>query len=193
MWRDIKVNRMHEEFDGVVVRLAEKDDAKRISEYFIKNREYLAPWEPHREEDFYTQYGWAKKLIKLCELHLLGIGFYCLILDKESGNMLGTISFSNITRFPLHGCFVGYSLDQHAQGKGIMRKALKRACNWMFKTQNMHRISASYMPSNQKSAAVLASVGFEEEGFAKDYLLIKGKWEDHKLTSLINSKWLEKK
>ncbi|WP_375750057.1 ribosomal protein S5-alanine N-acetyltransferase [Vibrio sp. HN007] len=193
MWRDIKVSRLKFELDGVVVRLAEKDDAKRISEYFRNNRDHLCPWEPYREEDFYTEYGWAKKLVKLCELHLMGLGFYCLIIDKETDKMLGTISFSNITRFPLHNCFVGYSLDEHAQGRGIMRKSLKKACEWVFATQNMHRITASYMPSNLKSAAVLESVGFHEEGFAKDYLLINGKWEDHKITALINKNWQEKR
>ena len=42
------------------------------------------------------------------------------------------------------------------------------------------------MPKNKKSKAVLKSSGFEDVGFAKDYLLINGKWEDHNLTALIN-------
>jgi ribosomal-protein-alanine N-acetyltransferase len=107
--------------------------------------------------------------------------------------MLGTISFSNLTRFPVHSCSVGYSLDEDMQGKGIMNQALNLACGWMFKVQNMHRISASYMPMNLKSAAVLKSKGFEKVGFAKDYLLINGKWEDHHLTALLNTEWREKK
>lgn len=54
----------------------------------------------------------------------------------------------------------------------------------------MHRIMANYMPHNQRSGALLARLGFEREGYAKDYLLIDGKWQDHVLTALTNKEWL---
>lgn len=193
MWKEFKFHRLDERDGDLQVRLATKDDAKLISNYFCKNKEYLRRWEPVREDAFFTELGWKKKLIKLNELHLLELGFYCLIINRVTGDMLGTISFSNLTRFPLHSCSVGYSLDENAQGNGIMRKALGLACDWMFKVQNMHCINASYMPENNKSASVLNARGFEQIGFAKDYLLIDGKWEDHYLTALINTEWREKK
>jgi ribosomal-protein-alanine N-acetyltransferase len=192
MWRDIEIKRLDVTDGDLRIRLAGTEDGKLISDYFIRNREYLKRWEPQREAGYYTEQGWNKKLIKLNELHLMGLGFYCLITDSSSGAMLGTISFSNLTRFPLHGCNVGYSLDQDAQGRGIMRRALKLACNWMFEVQNMHRISAGYMPENHKSAAVLKAAGFNKEGYAKDYLLIDGRWEDHKLMALINPHWQDR-
>ena len=70
-----------------------------------------------------------------------------------------------------------------------MTRSLTLATQYMFKQQNMHRIMASYMPHNQASEAVLKRLGFVEEGFAKDYLLINGQWQDHKLTSLVNPNW----
>jgi ribosomal-protein-alanine N-acetyltransferase len=73
-----------------------------------------------------------------------------------------------------------------------MSRALKLAVRYMFSIQNIHRIMASYMPRNQRSEAVLNRLGFKREGFAKDYLLIDGKWEDHNLTSLINPNWKAK-
>lgn len=191
MWRNIKISRLNETVDELQIRLATKDDAALICQYFAKNRLYLKEWEPKREEAFFTQAGWLNKLVKLNELHLLGLGFYCLILNRTSGEMLGTISFSNLTRFPLYSCAVGYSLDQDAQGHGVMTRALKVACDWMFRTQQMHRITASYMPRNRRSAAVLATNGFEPYGYEKAYLLINGKWEDHQLVSLINENWQE--
>ncbi len=192
MWRKLSFNTLNRRTDNIQVRLATSEDARLISDYFHKNRAYLQPWEPLREESFYTETGWAKKLIALNELHLLEKSFYCLIIDYHSKAMLGTISFSNLSRFPFYCCSVGYSLDKEMQGKGIMRRALKLACDWMFEVQNMHRISASYMPENKKSAAVLKATGFEEVGYAKDYLLINGKWQDHCLTALINPNWQEK-
>lgn len=175
--------------EDIVVRTAEPTDGKLISDYFIANREHLKAWEPKRDEAFFTESGWTQRLIKLSELHKMGLGYYLLVLDATSSEMLGTISFSNLSRFPFHACNVGYSLAQTAQGRGAMTRGLKLAVNYMFTIQNMHRIMASYMPRNARSEAVLQRVGFEKEGFAKDYLLINGKWEDHNLTSLVNPNW----
>ncbi|WP_367988775.1 ribosomal protein S5-alanine N-acetyltransferase [Vibrio sp. NTOU-M3] len=182
---------VYEAEGNVVLRTAEPTDAAMIVEYFNQNREHLKEWEPKREEAFFTLEGWTRKLIKLNELHRIGLGFYLLILDKESGAMQGTISFSSLSRFPLHACNVGYSLAKTAQGKGVMTTALRLAVNYMFSIQNMHRIMASYMPRNKRSEAVLSRAGFMQEGFAKDYLLINGKWEDHNLTAIINPDWKE--
>ena len=70
-----------------------------------------------------------------------------------------------------------------------MSEAIKKAIDYMFCEQNIHRIMANYMPSNTRSAKLLKKLGFTIEGLAKDYLLINGKWEDHVLTSLTNRYW----
>ncbi|ELG2043326.1 ribosomal protein S5-alanine N-acetyltransferase [Vibrio fluvialis] len=178
--------------DGeIILRTAEFDDSARISNYFTVNRDYLKPWEPKREEAFFSELGWQQRLIKLSELHKMSLGFYLLIIDADSDEMLGTISFSNISRFPFYACNVGYSLAEQAQGKQIMTRALKMACDYMFNEQNLHRVMASYMPHNKRSEAVLQRLGFVHEGQAKDYLLIDGQWQDHNLTSLVNPNWKE--
>ena len=54
---------------------------------------------------------------------------------------------------------------------------------------NLHRIRACYLPTNARSGAVLRRLGFVVEGYARDYLLIDGRWQDQILTSLINPDW----
>jgi ribosomal-protein-alanine N-acetyltransferase len=176
--------------DGdLLLRTAEIGDADMIAEYFQANREYLKPFEPKREEAFFSVNGWLQKLIKLNELHRMGLGYYCLLVRASSGEMLGTISFSNLSRFPFYSCNVGYSLAEKAQGHGYMRRGLTMACDYMFNVQKLHRIQAGYMPHNKRSESVLEHVGFNREGYAKDYLLINGEWQDHVVTSLINPNW----
>ncbi|MFH4489921.1 ribosomal protein S5-alanine N-acetyltransferase [Vibrio diabolicus] len=176
--------------DGdLLLRTAEIGDADMIAEYFQANREYLKPFEPKREEAFFSVNGWLQKLIKLNELHRMGLGYYCLLVRASSGEMLGTVSFSNLSRFPFYSCNVGYSLAEKAQGHGYMRRGLTMACDYMFNVQKLHRIQAGYMPHNKRSEAVLEHVGFNREGYAKDYLLINGEWQDHVLTSLVNPNW----
>lgn len=70
-----------------------------------------------------------------------------------------------------------------------MTRALRMALEYMFDVQNLHRIMAGYMPRNKRSESVLKRLEFTQEGLAKDYLLINGKWEDHVLTSLTNANW----
>lgn len=178
--------------DGdVVVRSCKVTDAMVIAHYYQENRQFLTPWEPERDEEFYTSNGWLRRLLKLREVQSMRLGYFLLILDRVSDKMLGTISFSQVSRFPIHACNVGYSLDQTAQGRGIMTTALKLAVDYMFDSQNMHRVSAAYMPHNERSAAVLRRLGFVVEGEAKAYLLIDGEWRDHILTAKINSNWRE--
>nr|WP_180980301.1 GNAT family N-acetyltransferase [Vibrio sp. A1-b2] len=180
------------ETDGEILLVtAQFSDAERIAQYFKENREHLKPWDPAREEAFFTAEGWQQRLLKLIEVHKLSLGYYLLIIDAKTDKMLGTISFSNLNRFPIYTCNVGYSLACDAQGKGTMTRALQMACNYMFSVQNMHRIMAAYIPRNKRSESVLERVGFSHEGHAKDYILINGKWEDHNLMSLINAHWKE--
>lgn len=182
---------VYESDDEIVLVTAQFSDAERIAQYFRDNRDHLKPWDPAREAAFFTTEGWQQRLLKLSEVHKLCLGFYLLIIDAKSDKMLGTISFSNLNRFPIHTCNVGYSLAYNAQGKGIMTRALQIACDYMFTVQNMHRIMAAYIPRNKRSERVLERVGFVHEGHAKDYILIDGRWEDHNLMSLINSFWEE--
>jgi hypothetical protein len=39
---------------------------------------------------------------------------------------------------------------------------------------------------NERSARLLERLRFEREGYAKAYLSIAGRWQDHVLTALIN-------
>ena len=59
----------------------------------------------------------------------------------------------------------------------------------MFEDQNLHRIMANSMPVNLRSKKLLARLGFQKEGYAPEYLLINGRWEDHILTALMNQSW----
>lgn len=190
----IQLNSLHNvsiTVDDIIIRTAKLSDVETITNYYVNNRNHLEKWEPERDENFFTIQGWSQILCKFDELSNSGSLVYFIILDRQSSEMIGAISFSNICRFPFHSCSLGYSLGEKAQGKGVMTKALTQSINYMFQVQNLHRISAFYMPENSKSKAVLERLGFKSEGFAKDYLLINKKWEDHELVSLLNPNWIK--
>ena len=70
-----------------------------------------------------------------------------------------------------------------------MTEGLKAATQYLFQELNFHRVMANYMPHNRRSCNVLKRLGFVIEGYARDYLLINGQWEDHIMTSLTNPNW----
>ena len=172
-----------------IVRLITNKDVAAITAYYQRNRAFLQPWEPLREEAFFTELGWQRRLEQLMQLHKHKMAYYFVIQAKGSDEISGVVNYSNLVRHPFYAAHVGYSLDQDCQGQGLMTRALAAANGWMFEDQQFHRIMAAYMPRNAKSAAVLKSCGFTVEGTAKDYLLINGNWEDHILTALLNEDW----
>jgi ribosomal-protein-alanine N-acetyltransferase len=162
------------------------NDAAAVAAYRVRNRAHLAPWEPRRDGDFYTAKRTAESLAKSYEAFLAGTGYSFAIILRESGDLVGLCSFSNIVRGVFQACHLGYSIDAAYEGKGLMFEALSAAIAWMFNEVGLHRIMANHLPHNARSESVLCRLGFEREGYARSYLLIDGVWQDHVLNSLVN-------
>ncbi|WP_233980727.1 ribosomal protein S5-alanine N-acetyltransferase [Pectobacterium versatile] len=175
--------------DRLVVRLAHERDAWRLAEYYSENRDFLKPWEPVRDASHCYPSGWQARLSVINDMHKQGSAYYFLLLDQNENEVYGVANFSNVLRGSFHACYLGYSLGQKWQGQGLMYEALQPAIRYMQRQQYMHRIMANYMPHNQRSGGLLTRLGFEREGYAKNYLLIDGKWQDHVLTALTNAEW----
>ncbi|KAA9001664.1 30S ribosomal protein S5 alanine N-acetyltransferase [Affinibrenneria salicis] len=175
--------------ERLVVRLVHERDAWRLAEYYAENRDFLRPWEPVRDASHCYPSGWQARLGVISDMHKQGSACYFVLLDPDEKEILGVANFSNILRGSFHACYLGYSLGQKWQGQGLMYEALQSALRYMQRQQRMHRIMANYMPHNQRSGNLLARLGFEREGYAKDYLLIDGKWQDHVLTALTSADW----
>lgn len=175
--------------DRLMVRLVYDRDSWRLADYYAENRQFLKPWEPYRDESYYSQSGWQARLAMIEAMHQQQSAFYFALMDKDEQAILGVINYSNVLRGAFNACYLGYSLGEKHQGQGLMHEALTVTNRYMLRAQLLHRIMASYMPHNQRSGNLLASLGFEKEGYAKDYLLIDGQWQDHVLTALTNNEW----
>jgi [ribosomal protein S5]-alanine N-acetyltransferase len=168
-----------------------RDDAARMLRYVEDNRSHLAPWEPLRSDEYYTLDYWSKDLASSVEEYKQGKSLRLTLLDRNSpsGPIQGHCIFSNIVRGPFQAAYLGYGLDHRAVGKGLMYEALTAAIKYAFDEMNLHRIMANYMPTNERSGKLLRRLGFTVEGYARDYLMLAGKWQDHILTALINERW----
>lgn len=171
--------------EHLLLRLACETDAYRLADYYCRNENFLKPWEPIRDSSYYQPAAWNKRLHIMAEMHRRKNAFHFLLLDKQQTEVIGVINFSNIIRGAFKACYLGYSISEMWQGKGLMYEALMPTIHFMQEQQQMHRIMANYMPHNHRSGNLLKKIGFKPEGYAKAYLQINGEWQDHILMSLI--------
>jgi ribosomal-protein-alanine N-acetyltransferase len=176
--------------DRFELRLADEADVPRILAYRRENADFLAPFEPIRAADHFTEAYWLGQVAKHRVEFEEGQAVRMVLFEPgPDAPVLGIVAFSNIVRGPLHSCFLGYALAESQQGQGLMTGALRLGIGYMFGEMHLHRISANYLPHNTSSAAVLKRLGFTVDGYARDYLQIEGRWQDHILTSLLNPDW----
>lgn len=161
-------------------------DAQALSEFYRQNSDHLRIWEPRREEGFHSIEAWVKRLIVREQEQAEGRAAYFIACSANSGEIIATCSLTNIVQAAFQACYMGYSVAEEYQGKGVMKKLCHHVIDYAFNERQLNRIMANYMPKNHRSAALLKRLGFTKEGVAKRYLLINGRWEDHILTALLN-------
>ena len=157
--------------------------------FFERNREHFARWDPPAPADFYTVAFWERGLARSIDEFASDRSVRFDLFDASipgSQVVIGRIGFSQIFRGPFQSCILGYQIDAAYEGRGLMREALEATIRYMFEVKVLHRVQANHLPENQRSAALLARLGFVREGFAKDYLYIAGAWRDHVLNALTN-------
>lgn len=170
-----------------VLKVLAGEQAHLLKEYVEQEKAFLAPWEPERNEAYYSLEVCQLRVSEMRRDFLEDRAVTMCFLSKDESRILGYINYSNIVRGVFDACHLGYSLRESEQGQGLMFEALTAGNQFMKKQHSIHRIQASYMPRNEKSGALLARLGFEREGMARDYLKINGQWEDHILTALVFS------
>jgi ribosomal-protein-alanine N-acetyltransferase len=178
------------ETERLVVRLAQEADVDAVVRYWTRNREFLRPFEPARPDDFFEPSFWMTQLRQnVADCHAHRAARFFLFPKEAGGEVIGTANFTRMERGISHSCSLGYGLSEAEQGRGYMREALEAAIPFVFRSYNLHRIEANYMPHNRRSGRLLRRLGFVVEGYARDYLRIDGRWEDHVLTSRTNPDW----
>lgn len=120
--------------DRLVVRLVHDRDAWRLADYYAENRHFLKPWEPVRDESHCYPSGWQARLGMINEFHKQGSAFYFGLFDPDEKEIIGVANFSNVVRGSFHACYLGYSIGQKWQGKGLMFEALSAAIRYMQRT-----------------------------------------------------------
>jgi [ribosomal protein S5]-alanine N-acetyltransferase len=168
---------------GVTTRLVSVADAPVIAELLRANRDFLAPWEPLRPDDYFTTEGQRGSLEDALAHYRAGAALPHVILDD--GRIVGRVTLTNITRGPFLSCNLGYWVAETANGRGVATQAVAQIARLAFGELGLHRIEAGTLLHNAGSQRVLERNGFQRYGVAPRYLKIAGEWRDHVLFQLV--------
>jgi ribosomal-protein-alanine N-acetyltransferase len=174
------------EGNQIYLRFLAVQDAEGLLQLNLRNRDFFQLYSPKRDAKYFT-YGHQLKLIQdAIEFRKKDREYAFGIFLKETDELIGDIDLTTVIRDVLQSCYIGYTLDQAHNGKGIMTEAVQLVVDYAFNVLGLHRIAAGVMPYNIGSIRVLEKAGFEKEGIARKNVMINGKWQDHEILSIIN-------
>ena len=156
-----------------------KSEAPRVTDYFKKNRAFHKKFAQTHTDDYFTVSMQKKYLAYDYNSFLEGSLVPLWICLKETGEIIGRVSFFNFAFGGMMSCACGDHLDQDQTGKGYMTEALKGAMAFVFDEYKMHRIEAFILPENEPSLNLVKRVGFHYEGKRISYMHINGRYRDH--------------
>jgi ribosomal-protein-alanine N-acetyltransferase len=169
---------------SITTRLVTLDDVPALAELVRTNREFLAPWEPTRDEAYYTDEAQGLLIADALVRHGQGTTLPHVIVD--SGHVVGRITLNGIVRGPFQSCSVGYWVGAASNGRGVATAAVSHMIGVAFHQLRLHRLQAETLLYNVASQKVLERNGFTRFGLAQKYLMIDGEWRDHVMYQLLS-------
>lgn len=159
------------------LKLLTPELAEEYTEYCVRNKDHLAPYEPLRDSSYYSIDAQREILMDDYTSYLNGKCVPLGIFFEDE--FIGRIKVSNIIFGVFKSATLGYSIDEGFQGRGFMQEAVKLVIRYCFRDLDIHRIEASAMTDNIKSQKVLEKLQFKKLGINEKYLFINGEWRDH--------------
>lgn len=161
------------------------DDAPVLAGLLRLNRDFLAPWEPLRPDDYFTDDGQKAVVEAALMLYDQGTSLPHVILD-DSDRVVGRITLNGIVRGPFQSCSVGYWVCEAANGRGVATAAVGDVKRIAFEELGLHRIQGETLLHNFRSQRVLERSGFVRFGMAPTYLNIAGEWQDNFMYQVVS-------
>ena len=165
--------------EKVLIRPLAEEEAPVALAFLLENRAFLEQWEPVRDESWFTleaqRFDIETSLFDGNADRRYAFGIF------GGDELVGRIALNQVSRGIFQNAYLGYSIGERWNGRGLATEAVGLAVRFAFEEAGLHRVQAAVMPRNTGSIRVLEKNGFREEGYAVDYLKINGAWEDHRI------------
>jgi [ribosomal protein S5]-alanine N-acetyltransferase len=171
--------------DRVLLRTPANADFPQWAKLREESRAFLAPWEPIWPADDLTKLAFRRRLRRYLREIRNGTGFPFFVFSPDGDTLLGGLTLAQIQRGVTQSAVLGYWMGAPHAGKGLMSAAVRAVVGFAFDTLHLNRLEAACLPRNAASIRLLEKVGFTREGYARKYLCIDGRWQDHILYGLV--------
>jgi ribosomal-protein-alanine N-acetyltransferase len=156
----------------MILRPLAPADAGELATLRVANREFLAPFEPLRNDRFFTLDG---------QREWIEDGTSTAFAILAENRIAGTVTISNVVHGPFRSANLGYWVAERHGGRGLATKAIGEVVEVAYGELALHRLEAATLVDNLPSRRVLEKNDFEPIGLARRYLEIAGVWRDHLL------------
>jgi ribosomal-protein-alanine N-acetyltransferase len=150
-----------------------------------ESRAFLAPWEPIWPGDDLTKIAFRRRIKRYQREIRNGTGYPFFVFSQDGETLLGGLTLAQVQRGVTQSAVLGYWMGAPYAGKGFMSAAVRAVLGFAFDSLNLNRIEAACLPNNGASIGLLEKVGFTREGYARKYLCIDGRWQDHLLYGIV--------
>jgi ribosomal-protein-alanine N-acetyltransferase len=171
--------------EHVTLRYPRMGDYAQWSALREESRSFLTPWEPTWAPDELSRGAFRRRITRYTREIRSDVAYPFFVLRKSDGALAGGLTLSNVRRGVTQSCSLGYWVGARFARQGVMTEAVSAVTPFVFQTLGLHRLEAACIPENEPSRRLLARCGFQEEGRARRYLQINGRWQDHILFALL--------
>lgn len=155
-------------------------DGADWAEIRLLDEQWLRPVEPTTADTWkqaHSAASWRNNFSYLRGLASRGVAVPLAI--ELDGAFAGQTTIGNIQHGAVSEAWIGYWVHSIHMGKGVATAACALGTDHAFSRIGLHRVTATYLPSNPASGKVLMTAGFREEGLLRRNLHIDGEWRDH--------------
>jgi ribosomal-protein-alanine N-acetyltransferase len=176
------------EGERVWLRPPRSSDFRAWAELRHDSRTFLQPWEPTWPADDLTRPAFRRRLSIYGRDQDLGQGYAFFVFRKTDNALLGGLNLREIRRGVAQTGALGYWIGARYARQGHTLDAVRQIVRFAFDRLALHRLEAACLPENEASRRLLETAGFTQEGYARGYLKIDGRWRDHLLFAKVNPK-----
>jgi [ribosomal protein S5]-alanine N-acetyltransferase len=175
---------------SVMLRPPARNDWQAWSELRGTSRGFLAPWEPSWSMESLGRGAFRRRLHRYALDWRSDQGYSFFLFRLSDMALVGGIGLSNVRRGVAETGSLGYWVGERYARQGYMTGGLELILAFAFQRLKLHRVEAATLPHNLPSRGVLLKSGFREEGHAREYLCIDGRWQDHVLFAILREEWM---
>lgn len=157
------------------------------AELRTRSRTFLSPWEPSWPQDVLSRGSFRRRLRRHARDHREDTGYAFFIFRQSDAALIGGLTLSNVRRGVTQSASLGYWVGEPHARQGHMHDAITALVPWAFDVRGLHRLEAACLVHNVASAGLLRKCGFSEEGIAREYHRINGRWQDHRLYAMLET------